>query len=113
MLDLGHKQPNAPSALMRSDFRNLARLVLTYADRLVPNWLPDGRRSGNEWIAHNPMRVDRRLGSFKVNLRSGRWADFATGDVGGDLISLYAYLNRLSQAQAARLIARELGHECS
>ena len=41
----------------------------------------------------NPTRPDRRAGSFKVNLRTGRWADFATGDKGGDAVSLAAYLS--------------------
>jgi hypothetical protein len=60
-------------------------------------------------VALNPRRADCRLGSFKVNLNTGRWADFATGDRGGDLISLLAYLQGVSQTEAARLLARELG----
>jgi hypothetical protein len=64
---------------------------------------------GSEWIALNPTRADRRLGSFKINLYTGRWADFATGDAGGDLVSLRAYLDGIRQGQAARRIAREIG----
>ena len=56
----------------------------------------------------NPTRNDRHPGSFKVNLRSGVWSDFATGDAGGDPISLFAYLNGLSQLEAARSLAQEL-----
>ena len=63
---------------------------------------------GNEWVALNPRRPDRSLGSFKVNLHTGHWADFATGDKGGDAISLLAYLRGVSQSEAARLLAREL-----
>ena len=59
-------------------------------------------------MARNPRRNDRRPGSFKVNLRTGRWADFAHGDQGSDIISLYAYLHGLSQIEAAREIARDL-----
>ena len=51
---------------------------------LLPRWLPDGRRVANEWLARDPTRPDRTLGSFKVNLKSGCWADFATGDAGSD-----------------------------
>ena len=51
------------------------------------------------------------LGSFKVNRYNGRWADFATGDKGGDPISLVAYLGNVSQGEAARLLARMLGIE--
>jgi hypothetical protein len=72
---------------------------------LVPQWLPDGQRIGAEWVARNPTRHDRRPGSFKINLRTGRWADFATGDKGGDAISLIAYLRGISQRQAAQILA--------
>lgn len=61
-------------------------------DSMVPQWLPDGRRNGAEWVARNPTRSDQTPGSFSVNLRTCKWADFATGDSGGDLVSLYAYL---------------------
>ena len=83
--------------------------LLVRANELVSRWLPHGRRVGNEWVARNPTRVDRRPGSFKVNLRSGRWADFATGDRGGDPISLAAFIFGLSQVEAARKLAEMLG----
>jgi len=49
---------------------------------------------------------------FKIRIagsRAGRWADFATGDSGGDPIALAAYLFQLSQNQAAKKIAHMLG----
>jgi hypothetical protein len=55
------------------------------------------------------MRADRHAGSFKVNLRTGRWADFATGDRGGDPVSLVAYLEGVTQGEAARLVSVMLG----
>jgi|TARA_B100000315_G_scaffold233522_1_gene246715 hypothetical protein len=76
---------------------------------LLSRWLPDGRREGMEWVAKNPRRADRRLGSFKVNMRNGRWADFATGDSGGDVVSLAAYLAGAGQVEAARELAAMLG----
>ncbi|MBU0645573.1 MAG: hypothetical protein KJ731_08370 [Alphaproteobacteria bacterium] len=69
---------------------------------LLATWLPDGKQIGREWVARNPIRADRKAGSFKINVDTGRWADFATGDAGGDPVSLYAYLNGLSQLAAAR-----------
>ena len=89
-------------------FRALRQASRPALSRLVRHWLPNGRREGNEWVALNPRRADRSLGSFKVNLETGRWADFATGHAGGDAISLLAYLRGVSQAQAARLLASEL-----
>jgi hypothetical protein len=76
---------------------------------LLAAWLPDGRRCGQEWVARNPTRADRRAGSFKVNTVTGRWADFATGDAGGDPVSLYAYINGLTQTDAARTLSNEWG----
>lgn len=76
---------------------------------LVKRWLPDGKRKGAEWVSVNPTRDDKRAGSFKINLITGRWADFATGDRGGDPIGLAAYLFRLRQIEAARNISDMLG----
>ena len=74
---------------------------------------PGGCRAGNvcgrEYVTLNPTRPDRRAGSFKVNLHTGRWADFATGDKGGDVVSLAAYLFGLRQSDAARRLADALG----
>lgn len=86
-------------------FRRIAGAALPYADTIVRRWLPDGRREGAEWVSLNPRRADHRAGSFKVNLNTGKWGDFATGDGGGDLVSLGAYLFDLSQKEAALNIA--------
>ena len=90
------------------DYRRLAAAALPHLPHLLPRWLPDGQRSGSEWVARNPTRDDSTLGSFKINLCTSRWADFATGDKGGDAISLLAYLHGTSQGQAARFLMREL-----
>jgi hypothetical protein len=90
-------------------FARIAGAALNHADILVRRWLPDGKREGAEWVAINPTRADNRKGSFKVNLRTGRWSDFATGDAGSDLVALSAFLFRLDQAEAARKIAAALG----
>lgn len=90
-------------------FREIAARSAARASEIVPLWLPDGHRSGVEWIARNPLRTDRRRGSFRINLKSGRWADFATGDRGGDLISLAAYIYGLDQVSAARRVAAMVG----
>ncbi len=91
------------------DFKAIAAAALARSETLVSGWIPDGKRKGEEWIARNPTRDDQHAGSFNINLDTGRWLDFATGDSGGDLISLYAYLNRLNQGQAARALAEQIG----
>ena len=73
--------------------------------------LPGGKLVGGEFVALNPRRADRHLGSFRVNLRSGKWADFACDARGGDIVSLCAYLQGCSQSEAAQLLARMLGTE--
>jgi len=90
-------------------FRRIADEALPYSDALVRRWLSDGKREGAEWVAINPTRADSRKGSFKVNLRTGKFADFATGAGGGDLISLAAYLFNLKQGEAVLKVADMLG----
>jgi hypothetical protein len=82
---------------------------MTRLPELLLRWLPDGRVIGREYIARNPRRDDRRPGSFRVNMHNGKWADFATGDRGGDVVSLAAYLSGLSQVEAARRLADMVG----
>ena len=93
----------------RVSFRRIADTALRHVSTIVPRWLPDGRREGAEWVALNPTRTDHRRGSFKVNLSNGRWSDFATGHCGGDLVSLAAYLNGMTQVDAAVRIAEMIG----
>jgi hypothetical protein len=91
------------------DFAYIRNSALRQCEALVKAWLPDGRREGDEWVSLNPTRPDGSKGSFKVNLTTGEWADFADGAKGGDLIALRAYLDGSNQAEAARKVAAELG----
>ncbi len=95
----------------RVDFSAINRAALTALPLLLRRWLPDGKLRGREFTARNPRRADRRPGSFKINLRSGKWADFATGDAGGDVVSLAAYLSGTGQGDAAKNLAAMLGVE--
>jgi hypothetical protein len=91
------------------DFSAVNAAALGALPDLLARWLPEGKRERDEYLARNPRRGDRNPGSFKVNLRTGRWADFATGNKGGDPISLAAYLFALPQSEAARRLATMLG----
>ena len=94
------------------DFEATNRGAVSALPLLLARWLPRGKRIGREYVALNPKRADHHLGSFKIVLsgpRAGMWADFATDDKGGDVISLAAYLFGLSQSEAARRIANMLG----
>lgn len=94
------------------NFDKINQAALGSLFEILQRWLPDGRCEGREFVARNPTRSDHRLGSFKINLDTGRWADFATGDRGGDVVSLAAYLSHTSQAEAARNVAAMLGMPC-
>lgn len=88
---------------MPLDFASLAASLLSQADTLVPNWLPNGKRQGREWAVGG---LDGSAGdSCKINLSTGVWMDFATGQKGGDLIDLYAQIHRLEPGQAYRELA--------
>lgn len=93
---------------MSLDFATVNHAAMQALPVLLARWLPDGRRHGCEWVARNPTRNDRKPGSFSVNLRTGKWGDFAARDKGGDPVSLYAYLRGIRQGDAARELARLL-----
>ena len=91
------------------NFKRISLHALQCSRSLVPTLLPGGVQKGREWIALNPRRPDQSLGSFKINLETGKWADFSTGDAGGDLISLVAFLDGCSQVAAAKKIILMIG----
>lgn len=93
----------------RPTFAAVAAAALAAVDSVLARWLPDGKREGAEWCARNPTRSDNRTGSFSVNMRTGKWSDFATKDCGGDLVSLVAYLDGCTQGTAADTLAQFLG----
>jgi twinkle protein len=76
--------------------------------------LPRGRAVGAEW--HAGSLHGEAGDSLRVRLRgerAGVWCDFATGDKGGDPISLAAAVAGLPQQEAARQLARMLRMEGS
>jgi hypothetical protein len=82
------------------DFSALAQRLLISAETLVPQWLAGGRRRGHEWVTGDLAGGEGD--SCSVNLLSGRWADFATSERGGDLISLYAAIHEITMGEAYR-----------
>lgn len=108
MIDLNDIKPPKRG---RINFVGINAAAVGALPALLKRWLPDGRVEGHEYAARNPTRSDKRCGSFCINLKNGKWADFATGDSGGDVISLAAYLAGISQSQAAVQLAHMLGVE--
>lgn len=84
------------------DFNSIAADLLASADALLPQWLPAGRKRGHEYVCGS---LGGDAGdSLSVNMRTGLWADFATGEKGGDLLSLYAAANGMKQGEAAKAL---------
>jgi putative DNA primase/helicase len=71
--------------------------------------LSGGKNQGREYLPINPTRNDHKPGSLSINRDSGAWSDFATGDRGGDLVALAAYLVGRRQIEAAERLADFLG----
>lgn len=89
-------------------FKEVAADVLSQSEYFVPLWLPAGKKRGCEWVLGD---LDGNPGdSLSINLRTGLWSDFSTGDKGGDLISLYAAVYRVRYKEAAEALANTLGH---
>lgn len=90
-------------------FADLAAALLARADTLVPAWLPGGKRNGHEYTCGSLQGGSGS--SLSVNLTTGQWADFASDEKGGDLVSLYAACHGLTMGKAALTVARDEGLE--
>jgi putative DNA primase/helicase len=93
----------------RIPFKTINEAALRASRSLLPQIIPGGKFRSLEYIVRNPRRDDKHAGSFKINYRTGVWKDFATGDGGGDLISLVAYVRGCSNGDAALELADKLG----
>jgi hypothetical protein len=91
------------------DFTIINNIILANLPQYLQKWIPGGRFEGNEYIPLNPNRCDRKPGSFKINCKTGKWCDFATGDRGNNPISLYAYLRGTPYMKAALDLVNGLG----
>jgi putative DNA primase/helicase len=70
---------------------------------MAPLWFPEGKRKGNEWVPAGQR-------SFTINMKTGKWKDFADEGVSGnDMISLYAHLHGMTQGEAAKELAENNG----
>ncbi|MEE9216374.1 MAG: hypothetical protein V3U32_02965 [Anaerolineales bacterium] len=89
------------------DFGAVNRAALARYSDLLFEWFPSGHLQGKEFRLGN-LKGDPGK-SLSINVSTGRWADFATGDSGGDPISLYAARFSIEQNEAAQRLAEELG----
>ncbi len=77
----------------------------------VMDWLglAGGKNAGREYLPLNPKRDDHAPGSLTIHRDKGAWMEGATGDRGGDLVSLAAYIWDCSNSDAAERLGKQLG----
>jgi len=88
------------------DFKGLAAILLSDWGTYVPAWCPGGKLVGREYMSGSVRGGPGD--SFRVNIDTGRWADFATDEKGGDLVSLYAAGQGIKNGEAARRLADKI-----
>lgn len=91
-------------------FREVNQRIAANAEQYLCNWFPDGTMRRKYYHCKNVERGEKTA-SMLVNLSSGYWKDLASGDKGGDFVSLYAYKQMLEQKEAAEQLALNLGIE--
>jgi len=91
------------------DIKQIAQYAQPYTQQIAAEYAPGGHIEAGEYVSLNPTRSDKSKGSFRININSGRWADYAvSGVAGGDIISYVAYITNQSQFNAAKEIADRL-----
>ena len=92
---------------MPIDFAGVASRLLSEAHSLLPQWFPEGKFAGHEFKVGD---LGGSAGeSLSINANTGKWADFAAGVEGGDLISLYAAIHGIKQSEAVKQLSN--GHD--
>jgi predicted P-loop ATPase len=93
------------------DFGRVKTAALQSIETLLNDWFPNGVIDGAEFCIGS--RSGEAGKSMRIHLtgdRAGLWSDFSDdGAAGGDLISLYAFINGVSQGKACAAIAARLG----
>lgn len=81
------------------DFTAVSASLLRNPEHLLASWFPRGKKVGKEFVVGSLS--GEKGESLSINLNTGVWKDFSSGDGGGDLISLYAAMHGVSQRDAA------------
>ncbi|MFN3699974.1 MAG: toprim domain-containing protein [Alphaproteobacteria bacterium] len=79
-----------------NDFKDINAAALSSG--LLESLYPKAKRYG-QYLRIGNLAGDEGA-SLSINLRTGAWTDFATGEYGGDFISLIAARDGISQSQA-------------
>lgn len=93
------------------NFERLNEALKVHHGSILLEILPGGKLIKNEYTCGN-LEGDRG-NSFKFNINTGLWSDFATGESGRDIISLYAKIKNVTNSQAARTLDERIGYSSS
>lgn len=92
------------------DFCVLKQQAKPHLLSILQSVAPRGKRIGSEYVSICERRADRSLGSFKYNMNTNVWSDFANSlSSGNDIISYCAYALGISQIESARHIQNLIG----
>jgi putative DNA primase/helicase len=96
------------------DFKRIADHALRDIESILKDWYPNGVIQGREFCIGNASGAAGQ--SLRIRLRGddgkvGWWSDFAAGEAGRDLISLYALKEGISQGRACAALAKDFGIE--
>ena len=88
-------------------FKTTNTILLNQSLSFLYSLFPNGLHNGNEFKIGSLQ--GERGESLSVNTVDGVWKDFATGEGGSDLISLYAAAKNISQGEALKEINNNYG----
>lgn len=89
--------------------RELSQLLARQAETVARHLLPEGKKESNEWRAGSVEgEKGKSLGVHLAGDKAGVWADFSTGEK-GDLLDLWAAVNRCDMGEAVRQVKDYLG----
>ena len=88
------------------DIPDLAKKLQLRAENILSKWFPNGKKHGNEILVGSLSGESGQ--SLRINLDTGLWGDFSNStDRGGDLVSLYAAIKKITNVAAAHVLADE------
>ncbi|MDR2645851.1 MAG: hypothetical protein LBC04_01575 [Holosporaceae bacterium] len=93
---------------LKSRYRFLSRdEKIVVLQRLIP-----GRETiqGSDYVALNPGRNDSKPGSFRIDIETGKFHDFASGNKGGSIIDLTAFAYGCDLPTAAKKLSDIIGN---
>lgn len=90
-------------------FKEINSAAIPYAKALVERWVGKAEKTTQGWKACCPVHSENTP-SFIVYAHDGHGWCFGCGFKATDLIDLYAKTQAVSPADAARAVARVVGH---